>query len=82
MFDVAIDAYSDNTGNPKINQKLTESRAQAVASWFSANRPNMKIIQTKGHGESNPVAENSTAAGRAKNRRLEITLYPNEAIIK
>ena len=81
-FDVAIDAYSDNTGNPKINQKLTESRAQAVASWLSANRPNMKIIQTKGHGESNPVAENSTAAGRAKNRRLEITLYPNEAIIK
>ena len=81
-FDVAIDAYSDNTGNPKINQKLTESRAQAVASWLSANRPNMKIIQTKGHGESNPVAENSTAAGRAKNRRIEITLYPNEAIIK
>ena len=77
MFDVAIDAYSDNTGNSQINLNLTSKRAEKVAEYISSSNRNIRIISVKGRGDANPVEDNSTAAGRAKNRRVEITLYPS-----
>ena len=68
----SIDGYTDSTGSKKINEKLSQARAKAVADALIARGINPENITYKGHGPSNPVASNKTAAGRAENRRTEI----------
>lgn len=68
-----IVGYTDSTGPDAYNMKLSIRRAQAVADYLArvgVDRNNMTI---EGRGETNPVADNGTEAGRAKNRRVEIT---------
>ena len=78
---VLIEGHTDNIGNPTANQQLSEKRALAVRDWLveSSNIP-IKRFATKGLGDSKPVAENDSEVGRAKNRRVEIILIPNEVI--
>lgn len=73
-----LDGYTDNTGNPAANVTLSEARAAAVGSWLTskaaANFPASRL-QIVGHGQEDAVcAANDTAACRAQNRRVEITL--------
>lgn len=73
-----IAGHTDNTGNPAINQKLSEARAIAVRDWFinmSSLPPSHFAV--KGFGGSTPLAPNDSVANKARNRRVEITLVPD-----
>ena len=69
---VLIEGYTDNTGDADFNQHLSKKRAEAVKAELVANGANPDKITTIGHGEANPIADNNTREGRAKNRRVEI----------
>ena len=89
--DVAVQGYTDNdawknsTAEQSVqkNLNLSQQRAQAVTDYLlSLGVSNTQIRSTTGFGEANPVADNSTAAGKAKNRRVEVILYASEAMIQ
>ena len=71
-LNIFIQGYTDSTGPEDYNQKLSERRAQAVYDYFSSKGVTPERMKTLGYGESQPVADNSTAQGRALNRRAEI----------
>ncbi|WP_281226400.1 DUF5723 family protein [Flavobacterium aquiphilum] len=68
----SIEGHTDNVGNAKANQKLSEARAKAVMDALIAKGVNPENLTYKGFGASKPVASNKTAAGRAQNRRTEV----------
>jgi outer membrane protein OmpA-like peptidoglycan-associated protein len=89
--DVAVQGYTDNDPwknstaeqSQQKNLQLSQDRAQSVTTYLlsqgvSANQ----IRSTTGFGEANPVADNSTAAGKAQNRRVEVYLYASQEMIK
>jgi outer membrane protein OmpA-like peptidoglycan-associated protein len=69
---LAIEGYTDTTGTADYNLKLSQQRADAVRDFLVAQGMSGDTISAKGLGEDNPVADNSTAAGRKQNRRVEI----------
>ena len=69
---VEIAGHTDSVGTDEYNLGLSQRRAQAVADYLIAHGANAGNIFVKGYGESEPVADNSTAAGRATNRRVEL----------
>ncbi len=69
---VIVEGYTDDRGAASFNQQLSEKRAHAVKDELIANGIDADLIKTVGYGESNPVADNATREGRAKNRRVEI----------
>lgn len=69
-----IDGHTDSSGSDSFNQKLSESRAQSVMNYLVSNGINASRLTSAGYGESRPVADNSTKAGKAQNRRVEINL--------
>lgn len=74
MFVVA--GYTDNTGSAKYNYELALIRAANAASYLTTDKkiePGRTVVMS--YGENSPVAENTTEAGRAKNRRVEILVY-------
>jgi outer membrane protein OmpA-like peptidoglycan-associated protein len=79
---VEIVGFADTNGNTAYNRSLSERRANAVIGYLVAkhNMPLTRLIQPFGYGESNPVADNKTAAGRAQNRRVEIKILANKGI--
>ncbi|KPC52620.1 OmpA family protein [Amantichitinum ursilacus] len=74
---VLIAGHTDQSGNAQLNQKLSEARAVAVRDWFvsMSSLPSWHFA-TQGYGDSRPVASNEDAAGKARNRRVDITLVP------
>ncbi|MDE6807908.1 MAG: OmpA family protein, partial [Prevotella sp.] len=89
--DVAIQGYTDNTGwknstaeqSVQKNLNLSQQRAQAVTNYLtSLGVSSNQIRSTEGLGEANPVADNSTAAGKAQNRRVEVYMYASQAMIQ
>jgi len=80
--DVAIYGHTDNTGTDAINQPLSVQRAQSVENYLkSCGVSASQIKSVEGQGSSNPVADNSTAAGRQQNRRVEVYMYASQAMI-
>lgn len=73
-YKIAIDGYTDNTGKPEYNLKLSDSRANSVKEYLTKNGIGDDRITSTGHGINDPIADNKTAAGRAKNRRVEMKL--------
>jgi outer membrane protein OmpA-like peptidoglycan-associated protein len=75
---VEIFGHTDNTGTPSGNDQLSQARANAVKEWLqnrsATNYPNSRFAQVKGKGQNEPIADNSTNYGRAKNRRVEIIM--------
>ncbi len=71
---LSIDGYTDNTGTPEINQTLSENRANAVKDYFVKKGIDESRLIATGHGQDEPIADNKTAAGRKKNRRVEMKL--------
>jgi peptidoglycan-binding protein ArfA len=69
---VAINGYSDNTGNDAINIPLSANRANSIADFLIAKGVTRDRITAKGLGSADPVASNDTPQGRAQNRRVEI----------
>ena len=68
-----IDGHTDNVGSDEINQKLSENRAIAVREYLVGKGVSASRMVSTGYGKSKPIADNKTAAGRAQNRRIEIT---------
>ena len=64
--------HTDSTGNDAINQKLSIDRAEAVKGFLVGKGIEKNRIYTEGKGSKNPVADNKTDEGRAKNRRVEV----------
>ena len=73
----AINGHTDNVGNAKANQKLSEQRAKAVMDALIEKGVNPANLTSQGFGASKPVKSNKTAAGRAENRRTEIVYLGN-----
>jgi OmpA-OmpF porin, OOP family len=68
----SIEGHTDSTGSAKINDKLSQDRADAVKNALIERGVNPENLESKGFGSSQPVASNKTAAGKAQNRRTEI----------
>ena len=90
-MDVAIYGYTDNTGwknstaeqSRQKNLDLSQERAQSVSSYLLAcGASSSQIKSVTGMGEENPVADNSTAAGRQENRRVEVYMYASQQMIQ
>jgi outer membrane protein OmpA-like peptidoglycan-associated protein len=79
---MAVIGYADSTGNTARNRDLSERRANAVIYYIVSKykMPLHRLVQPFGYGQLEPVAENTTAAGRAKNRRVEIRLMVNKGV--
>lgn len=71
---MTIDGHTDNTGKPARNMELSKQRAAAVKEYFVRKGISDARLETDGHGDTEPVASNKTAAGRAKNRRVVMDL--------
>jgi outer membrane protein OmpA-like peptidoglycan-associated protein len=71
---VEVSGHTDSTGGAVLNQKLSEQRAKAVASFLKAHGVNSSRIFTQGFGLRQPITENDTSGGRRANRRVEIRL--------
>jgi OOP family OmpA-OmpF porin len=69
---LALTGYTDTTGSARTNQKLSVARAESVKKYLVKNGVSADRITTKGEGPANPVADNNTKEGRAKNRRVDI----------
>lgn len=68
-----IGGHTDNRGSDSGNQRLSESRAEAVRAALAADGATGVTLTARGYGETRPKADNGTAEGRATNRRIEIT---------
>jgi len=79
---VAVIGYADSTGNTARNRTLSEARANNVIYYLVTKHkmPMQRLVQPFGYGQLEPAAENKTAEGRAKNRRVEIRLMRNKGI--
>jgi len=76
---ILIAGHTDSTGSEEFNQQLSEQRALAVKNTLVGQGVNTMRMNTVGYGETRPVADNSTEAGRQMNRRVQITITPNQA---
>lgn len=90
-MDVAIYGYTDNTGwknstaaeSVQKNLELSQERAQSVSSYLlGCGVATSQIKSVEGMGENNPVADNSTEAGRKENRRVEVYMYASQQMIQ
>lgn len=90
-MDVDIYGYTDNQGwrnstvaeSQKKNLNLSQERAQSVSSYLmQCGAAGNQIKTVQGMGEANPVADNSTEAGRKENRRVEVYMYASQAMIQ
>lgn len=71
---LGVYGHTDNTGNPEANQRLSEDRANSVKNYLLSKGLSESRIESKGFGQSQPIADNSTSSGRAQNRRVQIVL--------
>lgn len=79
---IVIEGHTDNTGSREINQPLSERRARAVADYAASMGVDRSRMTTQGYAFDQPVADNSTEAGRQQNRRVEIAIFANEDMKK
>lgn len=72
--EIEIQGYTDNVGDDKLNERLSENRAKSVYNYLIENGINAKRLSFKGYGKTNPRADNSTEEGRKQNRRTEFMI--------
>ncbi|MBR2392269.1 MAG: OmpA family protein [Elusimicrobiaceae bacterium] len=73
-----VQGYTDSTGGDAINIPLSQQRAKAVYDYLLGTGLKTLSISYVGYGSSNPIASNSTAEGRAQNRRVVLAITANE----
>ena len=74
---IRVEGHTDSDGSESINKTLSENRAQAVKAYLESKGVPAGLIDAKGLGEAVPIEDNSTAKGKASNRRTEIHLVEN-----
>ncbi|PSJ80540.1 OmpA family protein [Neisseria iguanae] len=79
---LTINGHTDNTGSDAINEPLSRNRAQSVASYLQSRGVDGTRLTTAGYGSRQPIASNGTAEGRAKNRRVEVLINPDQNAIR
>lgn len=72
QLSVTIEGHTDNQGSAPLNRTLSEDRARVVAAWLGERGVPESRIQSAGFGPDRPVAPNTTADGRSRNRRVDI----------
>lgn len=77
-WNVMLSGYTDNAGDPGKNLILSRDRAAAVKAYFVNKGIDPGRIQSAGYGDKDPIADNNTPTGRARNRRVELELYHRE----
>ena len=70
---IRIEGHTDNTGPASVNLRLSQERAQAVSRYLESRNVSAAQLIAKGYGSSQPIADNATESGRARNRRIEIS---------
>lgn len=80
--DILIEGHTDSTGSDEHNLTLSRQRAQAVANYLAQININPTRFTIMGYGESQPVADNETADGRALNRRVDLGIMANDKLKK
>ena len=80
--DIAIYGHTDNKGLHEMNAKLSNDRAASVSKFLTANGILPERMKTEGKAFDEPLADNATAEGRAKNRRVEIYITANKQMIE
>lgn len=74
-YNISVEGHTDNVGKDRFNQALSERRAAAVKKYLVENgAANAGKIRTTGYGKTRPVADNKTAEGKSRNRRVEILI--------
>jgi outer membrane protein OmpA-like peptidoglycan-associated protein len=79
--DIDIFGYTDNTGKPEYNLTLSGQRAAAVKNYLVSKGLQASRFKTTGLGIADPIADNSTVAGKAQNRRVEFAITANDKMI-
>jgi OOP family OmpA-OmpF porin len=81
---IEIAGHTDSTGGEAKNMRLSRARAESVVEYLTVNHhiPARRFITPMGYGKSTAVADNSTAAGRAQNRRVEVKMLVNRGLNK
>ena len=75
---VKLGGYTDNTGSPEFNLKLSAKRAEAVKTYLASKGLVASRFKTTGLGIEQPIATNDTPEGRSQNRRVEFAITANE----
>jgi outer membrane protein OmpA-like peptidoglycan-associated protein len=71
---VRIEGHTDSVASDEYNQKLSERRAASVQAWLAGKGIEAARLTPRGFGETKPVADNGTAEGRQRNRRVEVII--------
>jgi len=80
--DITIYGHTDNTGSAAVNERLSLQRAKSVEKYLNACGISSTRMTSEGKSYTMPVASNETAEGRAQNRRVEIYITANKAMIE
>lgn len=80
-YRIEIAGHTDSQGREEMNAELSRARAQAVLEAIRADGVDVTYLTAKGYGESQPVADNETEAGREANRRIEFTLLADDPVV-
>lgn len=80
--EILIEGHTDSSGPDDHNMTLSKQRAESVSRYLLANGVRPGRLSTVGYGEAQPLADNSTAAGMAQNRRVEVAIYANKKMKK
>ncbi len=76
---ISVYGHADSTGSDSYNQALSERRALSVSNYLASQGVAPARLNSYGYGETHPIADNATEAGRAANRRVEIVIDPIES---
>ena len=79
---ILVVGHTDSSGADDYNMSLSEKRANAVSDYLGTHGVSSSRITTRWFGETQPISDNSTAEGRAQNRRVNIAIMPNEKMVE
>jgi len=79
LLKLEVQGHTDNTGSKALNKKLSQARAQAVMAALLTRGVDKGRLTAKGYGQDVPIADNTTAEGRALNRRVQFSITEKKA---
>ncbi|MEJ1221821.1 OmpA family protein [Sediminicola sp. 1XM1-17] len=77
---ILVEGHTDSAGSDEYNMTLSQQRAQSVTNYLASQGISRSRLTAKWYGENQPKSDNSTAEGKAKNRRVEMVIIANEAL--